>query len=260
MSFKVVIPARYGSTRLPGKALLDIGGKPMIRRVVEIALRSRAEEVLVATDDERIAAAVRDPSAPCAARAIITRADHASGTDRIAEVAQMQGWRDDVVVVNLQGDEPQMPPELLDQVADLLVSDPSADLATLCTPVTSVQELLNPNTVKVVMNIAGAALFFSRAPIPWDRDAAAAGTSTGQSSYAGAARHLGIYAYRVGALLRLTRLPVSSLEQIEKLEQLRALQAGMRIVVAAAVRVPGLGVDTAEELDRVQAQFSRRSN
>ena len=263
MSFKVVIPARHGSTRLPGKALLDLGGQPMIRRVVEVALRSRAQEVWVATDDERIAAAARDSSnssGPRAARAIITRADHVSGTDRIAEVAQGQGWGDDVIIVNLQGDEPQMPPELLNQVADLLVADTSADLATLCTPVASIQELLEPNVVKVVMSSAGAALYFSRAPIPWDRDAATQGEPARQNSHAGAARHLGIYAYRVGALLRLTRLPVSSLERIEKLEQLRALQAGMRIVVAAAIRPPGLGVDTAQELGRVRAQFARGSN
>jgi len=245
MPFHVVIPARYGSTRLPGKPLLDIGGRPMIQWVVDAACRSSATEVLVATDDARIAAAVADPRGH-GSPAVLTRADHPSGTDRIAEVARLRGWSDDTIVVNVQGDEPQIPPALIDQVANLLVRDSRADLATLCTPIENAEEFANPNVVKVVSSADGAALYFSRAPIPHVRDADTAG-------HAGAFRHLGIYAYRVSALLRLTALPVSRLEALEKLEQLRALEAGMRIAVAVASARPGVGVDTPEDIERLRA-------
>ncbi|MEQ1579740.1 MAG: 3-deoxy-manno-octulosonate cytidylyltransferase [Steroidobacteraceae bacterium] len=253
MSFKVVIPARYGSTRLPAKPLLEIGGKPMIQWVVEQACLAQADEVVVATDDARIAAAVKDPRGGQQAMAMMTRADHASGTDRIAEVAQARGWSDATVVVNVQGDEPQMPPALIDQVAALLVADPRADLATLCTPVTSAEEFLNHNIVKVVRAADGAALYFSRAPVPFDRDAALAASAP--ERHAGALRHLGIYAYRVAALLRMTALPVSPLEAKEKLEQLRALEAGMRIAVGVASQVPGIGVDTADDIERLRGSL-----
>jgi 3-deoxy-manno-octulosonate cytidylyltransferase (CMP-KDO synthetase) len=251
MSFKVVIPARFGSTRLPAKPLLDIGGKPMIQRVVEQACRSHADEVVVATDDVRIATVVRDPRGGQQAMAMMTRADHASGTDRISEVAKSRGWSGDTVVVNVQGDEPQIPPALIDQVAGLLASDPRADLATLCTPVTSSDEFMNPNIVKVVRAADGAALYFSRAPIPLDRDAAALAVDAPER-HAAALRHLGIYAYRVEALLRMTALPVSPLERLEKLEQLRALEAGMRIAVGIASQVPGIGVDTPDDIERLR--------
>ncbi len=250
MTFRVVIPARYASTRLPEKVLAPIAGKPMIRWVVEAALHSKATEVVVATDDARIASAVGTD-----ATAEMTRADHASGTDRIAEVAARRGWRDEEIVVNVQADEPQLPPALIDQTAQLLASDPQAALATLSTPITSVQELLDPNVVKVVAADDRSALYFSRAPIPWHRDGAKEGLVS-QTRFDGAQRHLGIYAYRVGDLRRLTSLPPSSLELTEKLEQLRALQAGMRILVAEACVLPGIGVDTPEDLERVRAALA----
>jgi 3-deoxy-manno-octulosonate cytidylyltransferase (CMP-KDO synthetase) len=252
MSFVVVIPARYASARLPGKPLLQIGAKPMIQWVVEAATKSRADDVVVATDDVRIAQAVHDPRDATKAIAVLTRAEHPSGTDRIAEVAQLKRWPEDTIVVNVQGDEPHIPPVVIDQVAQLLVDDATADMATLCTPITSVHELLDPNVVKVVSANDGAALYFSRAPIPWARDSAA-GDLLSQTNYAHGYRHLGIYAYRVRALLRMTQTPPGELEQIEKLEQLRALQLGMRIAVAQAVVVPGVGVDTAADLERARA-------
>ncbi len=254
MSFKVVIPARYGSTRLPAKPLLPIAGRPMVQWVVEQACRSHADEVLVATDDARIAAVIADPRGSGHVQAVMTRADHASGTDRIAEVARTRGWSGDTLVVNVQGDEPQIPPVLIDQVAALLAADPQADLATLCTPVTSDDEFLNPNIVKVVRAADGSALYFSRAPIPFDRDAAGLAAEA-PPRHAGALRHLGIYAYRVDALLRMTTLPVSALEAKEKLEQLRALEAGMRIAVGIATRVPGVGVDTHEDIERLRREI-----
>ena len=253
MSFKVVIPARYGSTRLPAKPLLEIGGKPMIQWVVEQACRSHADEVVVATDDARIAAVVKDPRGGLQAMAVMTRADHASGTDRIAEVANSRGWSGDTVVVNVQGDEPQLPPALINQVAALLVADSRADLATLCTPVTNLEEFRNPNIVTVVRARDGAALYFSRAPIPHGRDVAAGS----DAAFAGAFRHLGIYAYRVDALLRMTALSVSPLEATEKLEQLRALEAGMRIAVGVAEQSPGIGIDTAEDIERLRGLYAK---
>lgn len=255
MSFKVVIPARYGSTRLPAKALLEIAGRPMLQWVIDAAMRSRAEEVLVATDDARVAAVAIDPRAPQRSIAVMTSAGHLSGTDRIAEVSAAQGWDERTIVVNVQGDEPQLPPQLIDQVAALLEQHAEADIATLSTPVTALHELLDPNVVKVVSGGTGQALYFSRAPIPWHRDGAPQGFAS-QTSVLGAQRHLGLYAYRVSALQRLTRIPPSDLELIEKLEQLRALQAGMRIVVGVATVVPGAGVDTEQDLARVRAQLS----
>ena len=253
MSFKVVIPARYGSTRLPGKPLLEIAGKPMVQWVVDAACQSQAEEVWVATDDERIAQAVSNPRSEVRGEsmAIMTRVDHRSGTDRIAEVAQLKHWPADTIVVNVQGDEPRLPAALIDQVAALLATYAQAQIATLCTPITSREEFLNPNVVKVVKADDNTALYFSRAPIPWHRDGAVAGLAS-QTEFAGAQRHLGIYAYRVGALLQLTYLAPSTLELAESLEQLRALQAGMRIVVATAIAQPGVGVDTPQDIERVR--------
>jgi 3-deoxy-manno-octulosonate cytidylyltransferase (CMP-KDO synthetase) len=253
MTFVVVIPARLASTRLPGKPLLDIGGKPMVQWVVEAAANSHADEVVVATDDARIANAVHDPRQPSKVIAVLTRPEHPSGTDRIAEVAQLKRWSAETIVVNVQGDEPHIPPSVIDQVAQLLVDDPRADMATLCTPIKSIHEMLDPNVVKVVAASDGAALYFSRAPIPWSRDTATSDLLS-QTSYAQGFRHLGIYAYRVRALMRMTQSPPGELELIEKLEQLRALQLGMRIVVAQAAVVPGMGVDTAADLERARAQ------
>ena len=253
-TFKVVIPARYASARLPAKPLLDIGGRPMIQWVIDASVRSGADEVLVATDDERIAAAAIDPRSGKSI-AVMTSANHLSGTDRIAEVASKRGWDQRTIVVNVQGDEPMLPPALVGQVAALLEQHTDADIATLSTPVTSLHEFLDPNVVKVVTAKNGTALYFSRAPIPWTRDGAPQGLSS-QSNFYGAQRHLGIYAYRVDALQRVTVLPPAELELTEKLEQLRALQAGMKLVVAEAAATPPAGVDTEADLSRVRAALS----
>jgi 3-deoxy-manno-octulosonate cytidylyltransferase (CMP-KDO synthetase) len=249
--FHVVIPARYASTRLPGKPLLDIGGKSMVQRVVERACASNAAEVLVATDDARIAAAVYDPRRPGQPIAVLTNPDLPSGTDRVAAVAESRGWSDDTVVVNVQGDEPFLPEVLIAQAAGLLERDPTFGIATLATPLASLEEFLDPNVVKVVAALDGAALYFSRAPIPWVRDGAGAGLSS-QTEFAGALRHVGLYAYRVGVLKRITRLPPSGLELREKLEQLRALENGVRIAVGCCVEPPAPGVDTAADLERAR--------
>jgi 3-deoxy-manno-octulosonate cytidylyltransferase (CMP-KDO synthetase) len=249
----VVIPARYASTRLPGKPLLDIGGRTMIQRVVEQAAASGADQVLVATDDNRIAAAVHDPRRPSSAIAVMTAAALPSGTDRVADVARQRGWDDDTIVVNVQGDEPFLPPRLIDQVASLLARDPAAAIATLATPIESLHDFLDPNVVKVVFAADGAALYFSRAPIPWSRDDATAGLGS-QTAFPGALRHVGLYAYRVGALKGITAMAPSTYEQAEKLEQLRALQAGLRITVALCAEPPGPGIDTDADLQRARAR------
>jgi 3-deoxy-manno-octulosonate cytidylyltransferase (CMP-KDO synthetase) len=246
--FRAVIPARYGSTRLPGKPLLDLGGRPMIQLVHERVLASGAAEVVIATDDERIRAAALG----FGAEVQMTSAAHASGTDRLAEVALRRGWQEQDVVVNVQGDEPLLPPALVRQCAALLAADAGADIATLATPIESLEEFLDPAVVKLVRRADGRALYFSRAPIPWHRDGAAGGLAT-QGEFRGALRHLGLYAYRVGALKRLAVTKPSSLEQAEKLEQLRALQLGMAIIVGEALERPGPGVDTAHDLARVRA-------
>ena len=257
MPFHVVIPARYASTRLPGKPLLDIGGRPMIQLVVEQAAASGADEVLVATDDERIARVVRDPRQRSrGVAALMTDPDLPSGTDRVAAVARERGWDDATVVVNVQGDEPFVPPGLIDQAAGLLDRDRAAAIATLATPIDSLQAFLDPNVVKVVVADDGAALYFSRAPIPWSRDGATAGFAS-QLRFDGALRHVGMYAYRVGALKRITALAPSSLELCERLEQLRALQCGLRIVVGLCGVPPGPGIDTAHDLERARAFAAR---
>ena len=258
MHFHVVIPARYASTRLPGKPLLDIGGRTMIQRVVERACASRADEVLVATDDARIAAAVHDPRRPTGTIAVMTDPDLPSGTDRVAAVAEARGWGDETLVVNVQGDEPFLPAALIEQAADLLVRDPAAGIATLAAPLGSLEEFLDPNVVKVVTALDGAALYFSRAPIPWSRDGAPAGFAS-QREFSGAMRHVGLYAYRVGVLKRITRLPPSGLEQREKLEQLRALEHGVRITVGRCVEPPAPGVDTAADLERARTRAAATS-
>lgn len=237
--FRIVIPARYASTRLPGKALLLLVGKPMLQWVFERASASAAQEVIVATDDARIAEAARKFNAPVES----TDTAHASGTDRIAEVARRRGWKSDAIVVNVQGDEPLIAPASIDQVAAVLEACPDAGIATLATPILSAEELQDPNVVKVVADPSGRALYFSRAPIPWNRDEPGNG--------AGARRHIGIYAYRVGALLHLAALPPGKLESVEKLEQLRALTCGIEIRVAEALGPVGQDVNTAEDLERV---------
>jgi 3-deoxy-manno-octulosonate cytidylyltransferase (CMP-KDO synthetase) len=246
--FRVVIPARYASVRLPGKALLAVAGKPLVQWVYERARAAGATEVLIATDDERIAAAAR----AFGAEAVMTAASHASGTDRIAEVAASRRWAGSDLVVNLQGDEPLMPAALVRQVAEVLAAAPRADIATLAAPVADVAELLDTNAVKVVSDASGRALYFSRAPIPWNR-AGTAGALASQTDASGARRHIGIYAYRVSALARLAALAPGVLEMREKLEQLRALENGFTIQVADASAAPGPDVNTAADLERVAA-------
>jgi 3-deoxy-manno-octulosonate cytidylyltransferase (CMP-KDO synthetase) len=249
--FKVVIPARYASARLPGKPLLVIAGKPMLQWVYERACGAKAQEVLIATDDERIAASARAfVAAADGGNVVMTSTAHTSGTDRIAEVARVRGWRERQIVVNVQGDEPLLPPQLVRQVAALLERYPQADIATLATPIGSLAEFLDPNVVKVVTDAAQRALYFSRAPIPWHRDGAAGGA---QTLWQGARRHVGLYAYRVGALQRMAALPPSPLEGIEKLEQLRALEAGFEFRVADGEVPPGPDVNTDADLERVSA-------
>jgi 3-deoxy-manno-octulosonate cytidylyltransferase (CMP-KDO synthetase) len=247
MSFRVVIPARYDSSRLPGKALLPLAGKPMLQWVHERASSSRAAEILIATDDERIAQAARG----FGAEVVMTARTHLSGTDRIAEVAAVRRWADDDIVVNVQGDEPLIPPAVIDQVAGVLAAHPRADIATLASRIDLVADMSDPNTVKVVCDAAGRAMYFSRAPIPWNRDAAMTLTPA-------SLRHIGIYAYRVASLRRLAALSPSRLEQIEKLEQLRALENGMEIRVALAVERPLADVNTAADLERAERALALR--
>jgi 3-deoxy-manno-octulosonate cytidylyltransferase (CMP-KDO synthetase) len=228
--------------------LLAIAGKPMIQWVYERAQASQAQEVLVATDDLLIVSAAHSFNA----ETIMTAPTHASGTDRIAEVARLRGWAESEIVVNVQGDEPLVPPALIDQVAALLESAERAAVATLATPILSLAELMDPNAVKVVTDGEGRALYFSRAPVPWNRDGAPGGLGS-QKQFAGARRHVGIYAYRVGALLRLASLPPGELEKREKLEQLRALENGLEIRVADTIEPAGPDVNTAEDLERVMA-------
>lgn len=246
-AFTVVIPARWGSTRLPGKPLLDLAGRPLLAWVWDIARESGATEVLVATDDERIRAAAES----FGARVVMTDAAHETGTDRVHEVARASGWADDAIVVNLQGDEPLVPPSLVAQVAAALHADADAGIATLATPVTGLDEAMDPSVVKVVIDERERASYFSRAPIPFCRDGADDGVGS-QRRHDGMLRHIGLYAYRVATLRRLAESPPSPLEDIEKLEQLRALWHGIPVAVALAEERPPAGVDTAEDLDRVR--------
>ena len=249
--FKVVIPARYDSTRLPGKALRPIAGKPMLQWVCEIALSAQAEEVWIATDDERIAERARSFAGERTARVAMTSRTHASGTDRVAELARTQGWDERQIVVNVQGDEPLLPPELIRQAAGLLERFPEADIATLATPVESAADFLDPNIVKVIADVNQRVLYFSRAPIPATRDAPE-GDFGERARFQGARRHIGLYAYRAGALQRMAALPVSPLERSEKLEQLRALEAGFDIRIQDAQRPPGPDVNTEQDVARVE--------
>ena len=240
MSFTVIIPARLASTRLPNKPLADIGGLPMIVRVAQRAALSGAAQTVVATDAPEVAAA-------CAAhgvRALMTRADHPSGSDRLAEAVEQLGLADDAVVVNVQGDEPLIAPAMIDACATTLAAQPDCVMATVAHALTDVAEFSNPNVVKLVTDKAGRALYFSRAPIAWWRDGAGAPNQ--------ALRHVGLYAYRAGFLRRFPTLAVSPLEQIESLEQLRVLWHGERIAVHVSSERPGPGVDTPDDLERVR--------
>lgn len=249
MSFRVVIPARYASTRLPGKPLVELAGKPMIRRVVEQARQSAASSVVVATDDERVKAAVHGFGGDVQ----MTSPSHASGSDRVMEVVQARRWQDDEIVVNVQGDEPLVPPAVIDQVASALASDAhGCGVATLCEPLRAGRELRDPNVVKVAAAADGRALYFSRAPLPWSRQGFEGGVPDALPGDLWR-RHIGIYAYRAAALREFVAWPPGRLEQAEALEQLRLLENGRGIVVRDAVApVPG-GVDTAADVERVRA-------
>lgn len=251
MAFRVVIPARHASTRLPGKPLADIAGKPMVVRVAEAAARSNAAEVVVATDDERIMTAV----AAHGFQAVMTRADHLSGTDRIAEVAMLRGWPDETVVVNVQGDEPLIDPALITAVAAALAADSEASIATAAHRIHDLAEFMNPNVVKVVTSASGRALYFSRAPIPWHRDGLARQPGVLPTELV-VRRHIGLYAYRVDFLRRYGLLPPAPIEQWEALEQLRALWHGFHIHVIDCVHPPAPGVDTPEDLEQVRKRYA----
>ena len=259
MSFTVVIPARYASSRLPGKPLADIAGKPMIQHVCERAAESRADRVVVATDDERIRTACEG----FGAEVVMTSPNHASGTDRLEEVARALGFEADHRVVNVQGDEPLIPPELINQVADNLELYPEAAIATLCERIHDPEQVFNPNVVKVVFDHQGMAHYFSRAPIPWARDQWQGGTPlTGVDGSLpdniGYFRHIGIYGYRASVLGEFVSWAPAPTEVTESLEQLRALYNGARIHVdVAAVNPPG-GIDTEADLQRVRNWLERR--
>ena len=250
MAFTVLIPARLASTRLPNKPLADIAGQPMVVRVAERAARASATQVVVAADHADIVAAC----ATHGVRALLTRSDHPSGSDRLAEACDLLGLDDTDVVVNVQGDEPLIDPALVDAVAALLTAQPDAAMATAAHPLASVAEFTNPNVVKVVLDARQQALYFSRAPMPWWRDGFADGVA--QLPEPAPLRHIGLYAYRVGFLRLFPRLPQAPLEVIEALEQLRALWHGHRIAVHVTEAAPGPGVDTPEDLARVRALFA----
>ncbi|MEJ2691731.1 MAG: 3-deoxy-manno-octulosonate cytidylyltransferase [Candidatus Thiodiazotropha sp.] len=251
MSFKVVIPARYASVRLPGKPLLDIAGKPMIQHVHQRAVESGAAEIVVATDDSRIAESCKSFGADVC----VTGSGHRSGSDRIAEVVAIRGWGEEDIVVNLQGDEPCMPPSLLRQVAEDMESHPGASVTTLSAPITERTTLFDPHVVKVVVDAEGFALYFSRAPIPWHRDEFI-DEDHPLPEGTGFARHIGIYAYRAGYLAQFVSWKHAPIELAESLEQLRVLWHGGRIHVSQAREAPGHGVDTGEDLARVARLFS----
>lgn len=244
MSFKVVIPARYASSRLPGKPLLDIAGKPMVIRVSEQARKSGAEAVVIATDFDKIVQVAEEHHVD----AVMTRVDHQSGTDRIAEVAQNLNWDNNDIVVNVQGDEPLIDPALIQEVALTLAHSRDAVMATACHAIHDEASMLNPNVVKVVMDADGNAMYFSRAPIPYPRDEA-------HKQSLKAYRHIGIYAYRVGFLKQYAELSVTQLEQIESLEQLRVLHHGYKIAITVTDHAPATGVDTQADLDYVRSVF-----
>lgn len=247
MTYTVVIPARFGSTRLPGKPLLDIHGKPMVRRVWEQAKRSTAQRVVIATDDARIV----DVAESFGAQVCMTSPRHPSGTDRLQQVVAELSLPADHIVVNVQGDEPLIPPQVIDQVAMNLAAHPQAGIATLCEDINCIADLTNPNVVKVVSNAQGMALYFSRAPIPWPRDAFIHGQETLPANGAWY-RHIGIYAYRTGFLHQFVAWPVAPQEQLESLEQLRALHNGVSIHVDKAIQHVPAGVDTADDLELVR--------
>ncbi len=244
--FHVVIPARFAASRLPGKPLLAVGDRPLIQWVWQCARASGAASVTIATDDERIREVARGFGADC----LMTSTEHASGTDRIAEVVRARQWPAADIVVNLQGDEPLMPPAVIREVAEALTARPGIDIATAIAPIQSLAEFLDTSCVKALRAADGRALYFSRAPVPWPRDSVEAGQP---SRFEGAWRHIGLYAYRVSSLLQFAAWAPTALEETEKLEQLRALEHGMSMYLLALTEAPPAGVDTPEDLERVRA-------
>lgn len=247
--FVVVIPARFGAKRLPGKPLVEVGGMPLLRHAHQAAAGSDAEEVIIATDDERIEQAAKGFGATVA----MTSPAHRSGTERIAEVATLAGWHEARLVVNVQGDEVGLPPALINQAAANLAANSEAAMATLCEPIRSAAELRDPNTVKVVFDHQGQALFFSRSPIPWQAPGALSADSSGDGNRPRHYRHIGIYAYTCEFLKTYASLPPTELERMERLEQLRALHYGFRIHVQPARERAGLEINTPEDLERAGA-------
>jgi 3-deoxy-manno-octulosonate cytidylyltransferase (CMP-KDO synthetase) len=247
MSFRVIIPARHASTRLPGKPLIDISGKPMIQHVYERCLDSGTDSIHIATDDQRI----YDAALKFGADVVMTSAEHRSGTERLAETVQKLGFDKQDIIVNVQGDEPLIPANLIQQVAEDLQSHPAANVATVCTPFHADDDVHNPNIVKVVRDREGFALYFSRASIPWERDAFAHDPKKPSGHYLHY-RHIGLYAYRAGFLQTYVNWPECDMEIMESLEQLRVLWHGEKIHVSEALTIPPPGVDTEEELERVK--------
>ncbi len=251
MDFRVIIPARYESTRLPGKPLREVAGKPMIQHVYESASNSEAAQVIIGTDDERIQKAVES----FGASVCMTSSEHRSGTERLAEVIETLHIDDEEIIVNVQGDEPLMPTSCINQAAVALASAPQASVGTLCTPITSHHELFDPHIVKVVRDRNNMALYFSRAPIPWHRDEFSPAPDSLPSDNTPYFRHIGVYAYRAGYIREYVNLAPCDLEQAEALEQLRVLYHGDRIACIETFEVPGPGVDTEADLDKVVALF-----
>jgi 3-deoxy-manno-octulosonate cytidylyltransferase (CMP-KDO synthetase) len=249
--FHVIIPARFGASRLPGKPLLEVAGRPLIQWVWDCARASGALSVIVATDDSRI----RTAAAGFGADVAMTSAEHASGTDRIAEVVRARGMPSEAIVINLQGDEPLMPPAAPARVAAALAEHPECGIATAAAPISSLAEFLDPNCVKALLSLDGQALYFSRASVPWPREAAG---ERGARDFSHALRHIGIYGYRVKSLLEFAGWAPTPLETTEKLEQLRALEHGMRIHVVTLQEAPPAGVDTPEDLEAVRASLGAR--
>ncbi len=245
--YKIVIPARFGSSRLPGKPLIELAGKPMIQHVYERALETGMADIVIATDDARIESVCQSFGADV----MMTSIDHDNGTERIAEVAQAKGWAGDTVVVNLQGDEPLIPRALIEQTASSLINHPEAGMSSVCTALTSDEDVFDPNVVKVVLDRRGFAMYFSRASIPWDRDGyrAAPGVMTQAMPVY---RHIGMYGYRVSFLGEYNRMEACALENTESLEQLRALWYGVRIHMAVIDEAPGHGVDTPDDVPKVE--------
>ncbi|MFK4751856.1 3-deoxy-manno-octulosonate cytidylyltransferase [Oceanobacter antarcticus] len=253
-NYKIVIPARYASSRLPGKPLIELAGKPMIQHVYERALEAGVDEVVVATDDQRIA----DVACSFGADVVMTSVDHENGTERIAEVARLRGWEDHDVIVNLQGDEPLIPRELIEKTAASLLDRPEAGMSSLCTPIHDDHDAFDTNVVKVVLDRAGFAMYFSRASIPWDRDGYKTNPGV-MTTKLPLYRHLGMYGYRVSFLKQYTSMEPCALEGAESLEQLRALWYGVRIHLSVIDQPPGHGIDTPDDVMRVEKLLAAMS-